>query len=74
MILNIISNFLTTKVSIIRSKTKIFPIGRWTIVQEHKIVEKRIHQANEDHCGCCNEKLEPAIDVKENEYYKYFLG
>ncbi len=43
-----------------------FKLGRWFIHYDQKIINTKIDQANEDHCGCCE------IDIEE-EYYKPFL-
>ncbi len=28
-------------------------LGRWGIQYDQKIIDRKIAQANEDHCGCC---------------------
>lgn len=28
-------------------------LGRWGIQYDEKIIDRKIIQANEDHCGCC---------------------
>jgi hypothetical protein len=28
-------------------------LGRWCIHYDEKIIDRKIIQANEDHCGCC---------------------
>jgi len=31
-------------------------LGRWTIVYNPKVIDIKVDQANEDHCGCCGKK------------------
>jgi len=38
-------------------------LGRWNIQYEPKIIQCKVDQANEDHCGCCNNH----IQIKEKE-------
>ena len=40
-------------------------LGRWSLKYDEKTVSRVVHQANEDHCGCCYEK-------KEEDYYRPF--
>jgi hypothetical protein len=28
-------------------------LGRWGIQYDEKVIDRKINQANEDHCGCC---------------------
>jgi len=28
-------------------------LGRWGIQYDERIIDRKINQANEDHCGCC---------------------
>jgi hypothetical protein len=30
-------------------------LGRWQLHYDPKIVDSKVDQANEDHCGCCHE-------------------
>lgn len=49
-------------------------LGRWKIEKDNKLINCKIDQANEDHCGCCvNEftdqvKLDHSIDKQNEEY------
>ena len=49
--------------------------GRWGIQYDEKVIDRKIIQANEDHCGCCvdvrsenpkNEREEAATSAKKN--------
>lgn len=46
-------------------------LGRWGIQYDEKVIDRKIIQANEDHCGCCvvteNPKKEAAAtSAKKN--------
>jgi len=50
-------------------------LGRWGIQYDEKVIDRKIIQANEDHCGCCvdvrsenpkNEREEAATSAKKN--------
>lgn len=41
----IISFYGKTKPSIL--------LGRWSVQYDQRIIDRKINQANEDHCGCC---------------------
>jgi hypothetical protein len=28
-------------------------LGRWGIQYDERVIDRKINQANEDHCGCC---------------------
>lgn len=30
-------------------------LGRWGIQYDEKVIDRKIIQANEDHCGCCDD-------------------
>lgn len=36
-------------------------LGRWQLHYDPQTVNSKIDQANEDHCGCCNEPTPPPI-------------
>ena len=36
-----------------KNKIVINKLGRWKIQYEPEIINLKINQANEDHCGCC---------------------
>ncbi len=59
----------------ILGKTNFPMLGRWSILYDPKIINTKVDQANEDHCGCCaevviNPKQKP---IKKDEYYRPFL-
>lgn len=44
-------------------------LGRWSIQYENHVIYRKIDQANEDHCGCCEftsheEPLDPTEEEK----------
>lgn len=39
--------------SVSRAATAPVALGRWGIQYDQKIIDCKITQANEDHCGCC---------------------
>ena len=48
-------------------------LGRWGIQYDEKVIDRKIIQANEDHCGCCvvtenpeNEREAAATSAKKN--------
>ena len=47
-------------------------LGRWGIQYDEKVIDRKITQANEDHCGCCvvdvvvKKKKESEAEVKKN--------
>ena len=51
-------------------------LGRWGIQYDKRIIDRKIIQANEDHCGCCAVPSEVAVaaenkmkvDEKGEEY------
>ena len=44
-------NFLRRMLSPVTPSTK---LGRWNLHYDPKIVNSKVDQANEDHCGCCH--------------------
>jgi hypothetical protein len=42
---HILSSYRKTKPSIL--------LGRWSVQYDQRIIDQKINQANEDHCGCC---------------------
>lgn len=44
-------------------------LGRWSIQYDQAVIDRKIVQANEDHCGCC-ESLKPLKPpTKESDDY-----
>ena len=39
-------------------------LGRWQLYYDPKIVDSKVDQANEDHCGCCHEPAHQPIAEK----------
>jgi hypothetical protein len=52
-------------------------LGRWRIQYDEKVIDRKIVQANEDHCGCCvdvraeNPKKETAVVVVKKSVVRY---
>lgn len=44
-------------------------LGRWAIQYDEIIIDRKINQANEDHCGCCvvPKKEVAAVAVAKNK-------
>lgn len=42
-------------------------LGRWTIQYSDNVINRKIDQANEDHCGCCQN--EPTSTMVVNHKY-----
>ena len=40
-------------------------LGRWQLHYDPKIVNSKVDQANEDHCGCCHENIQSMKKEKE---------
>ena len=40
-------------------------LGRWQLHYDPKIVNSKVDQANEDHCGCCHENIQTMKKEKE---------
>ena len=40
-------------------------LGRWQLHYDPKIVNSKVDQANEDHCGCCHENFQTMKKEKE---------
>ena len=49
-------------------RTKNVELGRWSLVYEPKAIHTKIDQANEDHCGCCQNGMQEPCKNKEDEY------
>ena len=43
----------TSSYSVSRAATAPVALGRWGIQYDQRIIDRKIVQANEDHCGCC---------------------
>ena len=43
-------------------------LGRWGIQYDEKVIDRKIIQANEDHCGCCVDVIVgDGVAVKKNK-------
>lgn len=40
-------------------------LGRWNLHYDPKIVNSKVDQANEDHCGCCSEQRDQSERMKQ---------
>ena len=40
-------------------------LGRWQLHYDPKIVNSKVDQATEDHCGCCHENIQTMKKEKE---------
>jgi hypothetical protein len=45
------------------------PLGRWSIQYDPKVIDRKIVQANEDHCGCCESPNPLKPPTKESDAY-----
>lgn len=41
-------------------------LGRWSLKYDEKTINRIVHLANEDNCGCCE------VKKKDEEYYRPF--
>lgn len=50
-------------------------LGRWKIDYNHQVIQRKVDQANEDHCGCCVNEFDNNGDVaeKKDKYFFYYL-
>lgn len=47
-------------------------LGRWSIQYDQKVIDRKIVQANEDHCGCCvvpKKNATATVATKDSEDY-----
>jgi hypothetical protein len=42
-------------------------LGRWHLHYDPKIVNSKVDQANEDHCGCCHDQYEQKQTMKNEQ-------
>jgi hypothetical protein len=45
-------------------------LGRWGIQYDEKVIDRKIIQANEDHCGCCVDVVVVGDETKKNNKKK----
>ena len=53
----------------IPSVDQVTKLGRWTIDYNHQVIQRKVDQANEDHCGCCVNEFNNKPDDKYAFYY-----
>jgi hypothetical protein len=46
--------------------------GRWALTSDFSQIERKLNQANEDHCGCCAK--EDANPSSQEDYYISFCS
>lgn len=52
--LSLLRSFITRVVPVpISGQTQAVVLGRWGIQYDPRIIDCKVFQANEDHCGCC---------------------
>ena len=71
MLSSFIRNFMMRRNATAATVTPVV-LGRWGIHYDQRIIDCKVFQANEDHCGCCfaeNPKKESeAVNEKTEEY------
>ena len=77
MLSSFIRNFMMRRNATSATVTPVV-LGRWGIHYDPRIIDCKVFQANEDHCGCCvdvsvnngrNEHLDKKIHDEKNEEY-----
>lgn len=46
-------------------------LGRWGIQYDETVIDRKINQANEDHCGCCVVPKKETKEVERNRVVRY---
>ncbi len=64
MMLSLLRSFVTRLV--VRQQPNVI-LGRWALQYDQRIIDYKVFQANEDHCGCC---ATVSLDNKVNMYEK----
>lgn len=49
-------------------------VGRWNVSHNPKTISLKVYQANEDHCGCCQQTIPQPTNDRSDDYYKYFCS
>jgi hypothetical protein len=49
------------------------PLGRWSIHYDPKVIDRKVVQANEDHCGCCEPDSTKPMKPPTKESDDYLL-
>lgn len=48
-------------------------LGRWDIKYDTNIIDTKIDQANQDHCGCCEVEKDQKPENIEDKYFVPFM-
>jgi len=48
-------------------------LGRWSLKYDENIISKTVLLANEDNCGCCQEKQQPKIHDYDTNYIDEYI-
>lgn len=65
MMLSLLRSFVTRLV--VRQQPNVI-LGRWAIQYDQRIIDYKVIQANEDHCGCCaTVSVHNKVNVYERE-------
>ena len=48
-------------------------LGRWDIKYDTKVIDRKIDQANHDHCGCCEIENIKKNDDNDDKYLIPFM-
>ena len=63
---------LLRKIFFNRVIPKNIELGRWSLIYDPKVVHSKVDQANEDHCGCCqNIPIYSVIDDTDDYLLPY---
>ena len=66
--------FITKIINLIPNKQPKILLGRWAIdysdPRSDEKINKKLDLSNEDHCGTCNNKYKPNIDVNKIIFYE----
>lgn len=46
-------------------------LGRWGIQYDETVIDRKINQANEDHCGCCVVPKKETKELERNRVVRY---
>jgi hypothetical protein len=49
-------------------RTQNIELGRWSLVYEPQIIHNKVDQANEDHCGCCQNVIQETFKTQDDDY------
>jgi hypothetical protein len=75
--LSFLRNFVTRLV--VRKQPTVI-LGRWALQYDQRMIDCKVFQANEDHCGCCatvaivSVDNNVKVDEKEDEYLMPYVS